>query len=134
MATEFELAVPGNTRDLIGAVAVLAEHNVNLSTVATAKVGDKYVVKFLTTNEDECRRSFMKADIDFKERRVLVFNVVNRPGEWVKAARCLMNAGVEIETSYLLSRNGDKLSFVFSVSDYEKAKKIVSQLTECTVD
>lgn len=134
MATEFELTLPGNTRDLIGAISVLAEHNVNLSTVATAKVGDKYIVKFLTNNEEECRRGFMKADIEFKEKRVLVFNVVNRPGEWVKAARCLMNAGVEIETSYLLSRNGDKLSFVFSVNDYDKAKKIVSQLTECGVD
>lgn len=134
MATEFELSVSGSTKDLIGAVAVLAEHNVNLSTVATAKVGDKFVVKFLTNNEEECRRSFMKADIDFKEKKVLVFNVVNRPGEWVKAARCLVNAGVEIDTSYLLSRNGDKLSFVFSVSDYDKAKRVVSQLTECGVN
>ena len=134
MATEFELSVPGTTKDLVNSVAVLAEHNVNLSTVATAKVGDTYVVKFLTGNEDETRTSFMKSDIAFKERKVLVLNVHNRPGEWVKAARCLANAGVEIETSYLLSRNGDKLSFVFAVGDYEKAKKIVSQITECSVD
>jgi hypothetical protein len=134
MATEFELTVPGSTKDLVNAVAVLAEHNVNLTTVASARVEDKFVVKFLTGNEEECRNSFMKADIDFKERKVLVLNVANRPGEWVKAARCLANADVEITTSYLLSRNGDKLSFVFAVSDYEKAKEIVGQLTECSVD
>jgi hypothetical protein len=134
MATEFELTVPGSTKDLVNSVAVLAEHNVNLSTVATARVGDKYVVKFLTGNEDETRTSFMKSDIAFKERKVLVLNVHNRPGEWVKAARYLANAGVEIETSYLLSRNGDKLCFVFAVGDYEKAKKIASQITECSVD
>jgi len=134
MATEFELTVPGSTKDLVNAVAVLAEYNVNLSTVASARVGDRFVVKFLTNNEEECRNGFMKADIDFKERKVLVLNVANRPGEWVKAARCLANADVEITTSYLLSRNGDKLSFVFAVSDYEKAKKIVGQLTECSLD
>ena len=134
MATEFELSVPGTSTDLINSVSVLADYDVNLSTVATARVGDRFVIKFLTGNEDECRRSFMKADIAFKERKVLVLNVANRPGEWVKAARCLANGGVEIETSYLLSRNGDKLSFVFAVSDYDKAKKIVSQITECSFD
>jgi hypothetical protein len=134
MAVEFELTVPGSTKDLVNSVAVLAEHNVNLSTVATAKVDDKFVIKFLTGSDDETRVSFLKSDIAFKERKVLVLNVHNRPGEWVKAARCLANAGIEIDTSYLLSRNGDKLSFVFAVTDYEKAKKIVSQITECSLD
>ncbi len=134
MATEFELMVPGKTKDLIGSVGVLAENNVNLSTVSTTKVSGGYMVRFITGNEEQCRTSFMKADIAFKERKVLVLNVFNRPGEWVKAARCLGNANVEIDTSYLLSREGDRLSFVFVVSDYEKAKKIISQIAECSVD
>lgn len=134
MATEFELMVPGTTKDLVNSVGVLAENNVNLSTVSTAKVSGGYVVRFLTGNEEQCRTSFMKSDIAFKERKVLVLNVFNRPGEWVKAARCLSNADVEINTSYLLSREGDRLSFVFVVSDYEKAKKIISQITECSLD
>jgi len=126
--------VSGTSKDLIDTVSVLADHDVNLSTVATARIDDRYVIKFLTSNEDECRTSFMKADIAFKERKVLVLSVANRPGEWVKAARYLANGGVEIDTSYLLSRNGDKLCFVFAVSDYDKAKKIVSQITECSFD
>lgn len=134
MATEFELMVPGTTKDLVNSVAVLADNSVNLSTVSTAKVGGGYVIRFLTGNEEQCRTSFMKSDIAFKERKVLVLNVFNRPGEWLKAARCLGNAGVEIDTSYLLSREGDRLSFVFVVSDYERAKKIISQITECSLD
>jgi len=30
------------------------------------------VIKFLTGAEEECRRTFMKADLHFKDRKVLV--------------------------------------------------------------
>jgi hypothetical protein len=41
---------------------------------------------------------------------------------------------VELEGSYLLSQKNDRLRFVFGVSDYPKAKKIVGQITDCSVD
>jgi hypothetical protein len=134
MATEFEISVAGPTKNLLDAISVLSNQLVNLETVATAKVADKFVVRFLTGNDDECRTAFMKADLPFKERKVLVLDVYNRPGQWLKAARCLMDGGVELEGSYLLGQRSDRLRFVFGVSDYQKAKKIVGQITDCSVD
>jgi hypothetical protein len=134
MATEFEISVAGPTKNLLDAIGVLSSQLINLETVATAKVDDMYVVRFLTGSDDECRRAFMKADLPFKERKVLVLDVFNRPGQWLKAARCLIDGGVELEGSYLLSQSSDRLRFVFGVSDYEKAKKIVGQITDCSLD
>lgn len=134
MATEFEISVAGPTKNVLDAIGVLSDKLVNLETVATAKVGDKYVVRFITGNDDECRTVFMKADLPFQERKVLVLDVYNRPGQWLKAARCLMDGGVELEGSYLLGQKDDRLRFVFGVSDYLKAKKIVGQITDCSVD
>jgi len=134
MATEFELSVSGPTKNVLDAIAVISSQLVNLDTIATAKVDDKYVIRFLTACEEECRRAFMKGDLPFTERKVLVLDVYNRPGQWLKAARCLMDSGVELEESYLLGQKDDKLRFVFGVSDYEKAKEIVGQITECSVD
>jgi len=134
MATEFEISVAGPTRNVLDAISVLSDKLVNLETVATAKVGDKYVVRFITGNDDECRTAFMKADLPFNERKVLVLDVYNRPGQWLKAARCLMDGGVELEGSYLLGQKDDRLRFVFGVSDYPMAKKIVGQITDCSVD
>jgi len=133
MATEFELTMTGTTKNLLDSIAVLADHKVNLSTVATAKVGDRYVIKFLTGDEDEVRRTFMKADLPFKERKVLVVNLHNRPGEWFKVAKQFAIAGIEIEASYMLSQIGDQMRFIFLVNDFEKAKKICSQIAECSV-
>lgn len=134
MATEFEISVAGPTKNLLDAISVLSGQLVNLETVATAKVGDKYVVRFITGNDDECRRAFMKADLPFSERKVLVLDVYNRPGQWLKAARCLVDGGVEMEGSYLLGQSSDRLRFVFGVSDYDRAKQIVGQITECSLD
>ena len=134
MATEFEISVAGPTRNLLDAISVLSSQLVNLETVATAKVDDQFVVRFITGNDDECRAAFMKADLPFKERKVLVLDVFNKPGQWLKAARCLIDGGVELEGSYLLSQKDDRLRFVFGVSDYPKAKKIVGQITDCSVD
>lgn len=134
IATEFELTISGTGKDLLDAVALLADHNINLDTIATARVGDKYVIKFLTACEEECRRTFIKSDLPFTERKVLVLDVINRPGQWLRAARCLLDAGIELNTSYLLRQEGNKLRFVFGVNDYEKAKRLAGQITECSLD
>ncbi len=134
MATEFEIYVSGKSKNLLDAIGILADHGVNLNTIATVKNGGGYSVKFLTGNEEETRRTFMKADLPFKEKKVLVVDVFNRPGQWVKAASHLADAGVELEGSYLLGQSGDKLRFVFAVGNYEMAKKVAGQFTECSMD
>lgn len=134
MTTEFELSISGTSKDLLDAISVLASQNLNLDTIATGRTDDRYVVKFLTGDEEECRRTFIKADLPFKERRVLVVDMFNRPGQWIKAAKCISNAGVEIHASYLYSVKGDRMRFVFCVDDYEKAKKVAGQIAECAAD
>jgi hypothetical protein len=134
MATEFEVTVPGSGKNLLETVGILAEHGVNLNTISTTRNGKGYSVRFLTGNEEETRRTFMKADFPFTEKKVLVVDVFNRPGQWVRAASHLVDAGVEFDGSYLLSQSGDKLRFVFAVNNYEMAKKVCGQFTECSMD
>ncbi|MEM2892181.1 MAG: hypothetical protein QXJ32_06740 [Thermoplasmata archaeon] len=134
MTTEFELSLRGSCADMLGAIAVLGEHSINLNTIATAKVGDRWVIKFLTASEEECRRTFMKADLQFKERSVLVVDMQDRPGEWVRTARALADAGVEFDSSYLLGQKDDKLRFVFGAADVERARQAVAGLQGVTVE
>jgi len=134
MTTEFELYVPGTSRSLIDAVSVLSEHNINLDTIAARKVGDKYVLRFVTALEEECRRTFMKADLHYKERKVLVVEMKNKPGQWLSAVSQMTKGGVELEGSYLLGQKGAKVRYVFVVDDYAKAKKVACQIAECSHD
>jgi len=133
MVTEFQMSFSGSSKGLLDAIAVLAEQNINLDTVATAKVGDKFVIKFLSGSEEEVRRAFMKADLEFKDRPVLVVEMFNRPGQWLKVARTIVNSGVEIDASYLMGQKGDRMSVVFAVSDISKARATLTKLTELAV-
>src|SRR4030042_6287264 len=114
MTTEFELSVSGPSNNLLNAISVLASHAINLDSIATAKTGDKYVIKFITANEEECRRTFIKADLPYKERKVLAVEMYNRPGQWLKAPKLLVGAGVGLQTSYLIKQKGAKMCFVFA--------------------
>ncbi len=134
MATEFEVTISGTGKNLLNTIGILAEHGVNLNTITTTRNGNGYNVRFITGNDEETRRTFMKADLPFKERKVLIVDVFNRPGQWVRAALHLVDAGVELEGSYLLGEHGDKLRFVFAVNNYEMAKKVAGQFTECSMD
>lgn len=133
MATEFEMSFTGSSKEMLEAIALLAEHNINLETIATAKVDGRWVIKFLTGSEEEVRRSFMKADFHFKDRPVLVIEMSNKPGQWLKVAKALVGAGIEITASYMLSQRNDKQSFVFAVSDYQKAVSVCRILSECAI-
>lgn len=52
----FETSFTGSSKNLLDAIAVLSEHSINLNTLATAKVGDRFVIKFLSGSEEEVRR------------------------------------------------------------------------------
>ncbi len=134
MATEFDVYVTGSGKNLLDAIGILAEQGVNLNTITTTKNGSGYNVRFITGDEEATRRTFIKADLPFSEKRVLVVDVFNRPGQWVRAASHLVEAGVDFEGSYLLGQNGDTLRFVFAVRDYGMAKKVAGQFTECSMD
>ena len=134
VATEFEMSFSGSSKNLLDAISVLAEHNINLNTIATAKIGDRFVIKFLTGSEEEVRRMLMKADLHYKDRPVLVVEVHNKPGQWLKVAKALVDSGIEISASYLLGQKDDSLRFVFTVSDYDKAKTACKKIAECSVD
>lgn len=133
MATEFEMSFTGSSKNLLDAIAVLADHEVNMDTVATARVDDRFVIKFLTGSEEMVRRTFMKADIQFKDRQVLIIEMLNKPGQWLKVARPLVDAGVEINASYLLGQENERQRFVFAVDDWEKAKKVASKIVGVVV-
>jgi hypothetical protein len=134
MMTEFELSIMGSSEYLLDVVALLGEHGVNIDTVATARVGDRWVIKFLSGSEEEVRRTFVKAGLDFKERKVLIADMPNTPGEWVRTARALIDREVAIDTSYLLGLKDDKLRFVFGVDNPELAQEIAKGLPGITVE
>lgn len=104
---------------------ILAEGGVNLTTVSIEKFeGDAYI-RLLTSDSEAATRVLMKADMAYTTRDVLVAEVEDRPGRWARIAKKLADAGLEIEASYLLSRDGKRMKFVFAVNDPKKGEEVL---------
>jgi hypothetical protein len=131
MPTEFEVHLDGPTKTLLSAIRVLAEHSINLDTVSIAQLDRGYMVRFLTGSEENVRTSLMKADLHFKENKVLVVEVQNKPGQWLRVAQTLADDGVEINHSYRVGEANQNHVYAFGVSDYQKAKETCGRLGVC---
>lgn len=124
---EFEIRTGGNTHSVLLIAQILAESGVNLTTVSIGKLDDAAYLRLLTSDTEACTRALMKADMDYKTRPVLVAEVDDHPGQWLSAAKRLADAGLEIESSYLLSRDGQKMKFVFAIDDPKRGEEILSK-------
>ena len=134
MATEFEVRLDGPTKSLLKAISVLATKKINLDTVSISPAERGYLVRFLTGSEENVRTSLMKADLPFKENKVLVIKMQNKPGEWLRVAQELADEGIEVSHSYRVGESHDSHVYAFGVSDYQKAKNVCKKFGECAVD
>jgi hypothetical protein len=128
LQTEFEVKVGSSTRNILHMAEILAEGGVNLTTVSIEKFeGDAYI-RLLTSDSEAAARVLMKADMAYTTRPVLVAEVEDRPGRWARIAKRLADAGLEIEASYLLSRDGQRMKFVFAVNDPKKGEEVLADI------
>lgn len=128
MQTEFEVKVGSSTRNILRIAEILAEGGVNLTTVSIEKFeGDAYI-RLLTSDSEAAARELMKADMQYTTRSVLIAEVDDRPGQWARIAKMLADAGLEIEASYLLSRDENKMKFVFAVDKPKLGEEILSKI------
>jgi len=104
MLTEFVIKTGSSTRNVLKIAEILAENGINLTTVSIEKQEGISCVRLLTSDNEACTRALMKADLDYCTRQVLVAEVLDRPGQWAKAARKLADGGIEINSSYLSQR------------------------------
>lgn len=123
--TEFRINVGSKSNDILRITELLAECGINLVTVSTEKIGENIVVRLLTQDNEACTHCLMKADIDYEARQVLIADVEDRPGQWARVAKRLSDAGLEIQASYLLSREANRMEFVFAVDDPKKGEQVL---------
>lgn len=126
LMTEFVVKTGSSTRNLLWIAEILAESGVNLTTVSLERLQGMACIRLLTEDEEACTRALMKADLDYCTRQVLVAEVLDKPGQWAKAARRLADGGLDILSSYLLSKDGRTAQVVFAVDDPKKGEKILS--------
>lgn len=125
MPTEFTVTLqdrPGTLADLGEA---LGRAGVNIRSLAGIPSAGKAEVKLVANDDAKTRTALRNAGLTFSEREVLAVTVPDKPGELGKLARKLANAGINIDSVYLLGTAGGKAEIAVGVNKIAEAKKLV---------
>ncbi|MFQ6117218.1 MAG: hypothetical protein ACE5LQ_03020 [Candidatus Bipolaricaulia bacterium] len=123
---EFRVAVPNRPGGLRELLEYLAEKGINLKSVASLPVAERAVVALVPYNPDLTRKSLQERGIEFEEADLLFVDLLDEPGQLVKVARIVADAGANIESIYLLGKVGRgeccRVQFGLRFDDLEKAR------------
>jgi hypothetical protein len=91
------------------------------SLAAIAEDGDS-LIRFMPDDSDIARRVLRDAGLPFEEKPVLDTFLPRTPGALADVAQRLADAGVNIDSIYLLHSNAEGLHFAVTVDDPQVAR------------
>ena len=120
---EYSIKLPDEPGMLADLCEALAEKQINILT-ATALTATGAVVA-IVTDEDEKTSSVLDAfGQEYHTCEVLLVNMPHKPGALAALSRT-GNAGINIQSVYIMSKDDDKAVIAFTVDDVEAAREMV---------
>jgi len=121
---EYSIKLPDEPGMLAELCEALAEKQINILT-ATALTATGAVVA-IVTDEDEKTSSVLDAfGHEYHTCEVLLVNMPHKPGALAALSRTMGNAGINIQSVYIMSKDDDKAVIAFTVDDVEAAREMV---------
>ena len=119
----------GNDVGSLAAVAeALGSTGVNIEAISAYGVDEKAVFRIITNDVTTAVKALSKLpDFEIRQSDVIVFKMINRPGELGKITRKIANRGINLESLYIVSRKPDftEVAIRPTEKDYEKTKEIL---------
>lgn len=120
---EFAVTLANRPGQLARLARVLADAGVHVETLAASAADHHAIVRFLPEEPDAARRALADAGLHYEERPVLDTFIPDDPEALARLAFDLAEAGVNIESMYLLHTNAEGRHFALTVSDPEAARR-----------
>jgi len=124
---EFRISLPHRPGELARIADMLARREINLKSVAGIAAANKAVVTMVAYDVNAMRTALQEGNIRFEEVEVLTVDLEDKAGELADIAAKIGNAGVNIESIYMLGREGSKVQLAIAVDNIQKAKKALGQ-------
>ena len=96
----------------------------NIKAISTELKDGIGIIKLVTDNEDITRQTLTNARLDFSEYEIVPVRLKDKPGELARLSRALAELNVDIESVFLLNRDGGTSELAFKVNDLKKAKDL----------
>lgn len=120
MAIEFTVRLKNRPGTLAHLAGVLGEAGINIEAVHQMSFGEESIVQFVPANVDAAAKALADAEITYSGREVLIVNILDKPGTLGDVALVMANAGINIDSLYVMTGGG----IVLSVDDLPSAMHV----------
>ncbi|MCX8198044.1 MAG: ACT domain-containing protein [Candidatus Micrarchaeota archaeon] len=115
------------TENKVGVLAkvcgLLGSAGVNIEAISAQGLGDSGLIRLITGDTVTAKKALTKAGFTFKTGNVIIIKLNDAPGELYKVTRKLAQAGVDIESLYLLSKSKGLVEVAIKAADESAARK-----------
>lgn len=124
MTTELRVLLDDKPGTVAAVAEALGKAGVNIDALAGMPTGGgKGDIRVVVTDAEKAKSALEAAGhkVD-RSRDVLVVDLADKPGELARTARALANAGINLDSIYLIGQSGGSKKIAFGVPDVAKAK------------
>ena len=119
---EFSVTLANQPGQLATLARKLADAGVHIQSLAAIGSDSESLVRLMPDDADATRRVLQATGLHFEERLVLDTFLPDEPGALADVAQRLADAGVNIDSMYLLHSNAEGLHFAVTVDDPQAAE------------
>ena len=119
---EFSVTLANKPGQLATLAGRLADAGVHIESLAAIGADGESLVRFMPDDAVATRRVLDGAGLVYEERPILDTFLPDEPGALASMAKRLAEAGVNIDSIYLLHSNAEGLHFAMTVDDPDLAR------------
>ena len=122
---EFDVTLSGGPPHLVRMAEVLAANKVNIISISTERKGPLMSVRLVTDKGPRTEKALRGGGYRSRKKEILGAEMPDRPGEFAKLARHLLDNGVRIRSAFIIGTKGKKTRVALHVNDVSKAKRVL---------
>jgi hypothetical protein len=122
---DFVVRMSHRPGELARVTNALSLYGVNIKSVAAMTFGDQATLHFVPDDVESARSALKQANIPFEDHELAIVLLENRAGELTAVASKLAEAGINLDTCYVVGLAEDMIELAIVSSDVKKAKKVL---------
>lgn len=127
---EIVVSTPNNVGTLANLAETLGSSGVNIESITAYGVENKAIFRIITTDSQTALKVLGKIpNAQLSVSDILIYKMVNRPGELGKLTKKLANRGIDLESIYIVGKKDDYTEVALrpTEKDFEKALELIKK-------
>lgn len=120
---EFDVFVQDKPGELAKVCELLGNNGVNIKGIASERNNAQPLIRIVTDDEATAKSTLSRSGIKYGLKDVVSIRMPDRPGELGKVARKLARAMVNVDSIYILGKDGGHTDMALTVDDLKRAEE-----------